>query len=337
MNEFIEKMAERARQTPKKVGFPEALNPDVLKTAAMCVSAGIGMPVLIGNDAQIRQTAAEAGISLEGCRIFDNTDPALLAETAGEYLKAFPDFSEKTALRKLKKPLTCAMMLLRLGTVDCVAAGKDYPTGDVVFEAIGIVGLQPGVENPSSLGIADIPGFTLGENGMLALADCAITAQPDAKDLAGIAIASADTVRTLLGWEPRVAMLAFSTCGSAEHESVEVVRQAVELAKKLRPELKIDGEVQLDAAILPQTARKKVKRESSVAGKANVLIFPNLHAGNIGVKLIQIFGHANAYGPVLQGFAKPACDFSRSAPVEEMLGNVAMLVIRAGSEEREGI
>ena len=286
MNEFIEKMAERARQTPKKVGFPEALNPDVLKTAAMCVSTGIGMPVLIGNDAQIRQTAAGAGISLEGCRIFDNTDPALLAETAGEYLKAFPDFSEKTALRKLKKPLTC---------------------------------------------------FTLGENGMLALADCAITAQPDAKDLAGIAIASADTVRTLLGWEPRVAMLAFSTCGSAEHESVEVVRQAVELAKKLRPELKIDGEFQLDAAILPQTARKKVKRESSVAGKANVLIFPNLHAGNIGVKLIQIFGHANAYGPVLQGFAKPVCDFSRSAPVEEMLGNVAMLVIRAGSEEREGI
>lgn len=132
-------------------------------------------------------------------------------------------------------------------------------------------------------------------------------------------------------------MLAFSTCGSAEHESVEVVRQAVELAKKLRPELKIDGEFQLDAAILPQTARKKVKRESSVAGKANVLIFPNLHAGNIGVKLIQIFGHANAYGPVLQGFAKPVCDFSRSAPVEEMLGNVAMLVIRAGSEEREGI
>ena len=126
-------------------------------------------------------------------------------------------------------------------------------------------------------------------------------------------------------------------CGSAEHESVEVVRQAVELAKKLRPELKIDGEFQLDAAILPQTARKKVKRESSVAGKANVLIFPNLHAGNIGVKLIQIFGHANAYGPVLQGFAKPVCDFSRSAPVEEMLGNVAMLVIRAGSEEREGI
>ena len=132
-------------------------------------------------------------------------------------------------------------------------------------------------------------------------------------------------------------MLAFSTCGCAEHESVEVVRQAVELAKKLRPELKIDGEFQLDAAILPQTARKKVKRESSVAGKANVLIFPNLHAGNIGVKLIQIFGHANAYGPVLQGFAKPVCDFSRSAPVEEMLGNVAMLVTRAGSEEREGI
>lgn len=197
------------------------------------------------------------------------------------------------------------------------------------------MGLQPGVENPSSLGIADVPGFSLGENGMLALADCAITAQPDAKDLAGIAIASADTVRSLLGWEPRVAMLSFSTCGSAEHESIDVVRQAVALAKELRPGLKVDGEFQLDAALLPQTAEKKVTRSSDVAGRANVLVFPNLHAGNIGVKLIQIFGRANAYGPVLQGFAKPVCDFSRSAPVEEMLGNVAMLVIRAGSAERE--
>lgn len=170
---------------------------------------------------------------------------------------------------------------------------------------------------------------------MLALADCAITAQPDAKDLAGIAIASADTVRSLLGWEPRVAMLSFSTCGSAEHESIDVVRQAVALAKELRPGLKVDGEFQLDAALLPQTAEKKVTRSSDVAGRANVLVFPNLHAGNIGVKLIQIFGRANAYGPVLQGFAKPVCDFSRSAPVEEMLGNVAMLVIRAGSAERE--
>lgn len=166
---------------------------------------------------------------------------------------------------------------------------------------------------------------------MLALADCAITAQPDAEELAGIAIASADTASTLLGWEPRVAMLAFSTCGSAEHESIDVVREAVQLVHERRPDIACDGEFQLDAAILPQAAEHKVPRESTVAGRANVLVFPNLHAGNIGVKLVQIFGRANAYGPVLQGFAAPVCDFSRSAPLEEMLGNVAMLVVRAAS------
>jgi len=335
MNAFIEKMTEQARKAPKIVAFPEAEEPDILRTAALCVSTGIGKPLLIGSTDTIRRKAEQIGIDLDGCEIFDNTSVESIEKTAETYSGKFSNFSQKTVLRKLKKPLSCAMLLLKLGYVDCVAAGKVHSTGDVVFEAIGTVGLQPGVENPSSLGIADVPGFSLGENGMLALADCAITAQPDAKDLAGIAIASADTVRSLLGWEPRVAMLSFSTCGSAEHESIDVVRQAVALAKELRPGLKVDGEFQLDAALLPQTAEKKVTRSSDVAGRANVLVFPNLHAGNIGVKLIQIFGRANAYGPVLQGFAKPVCDFSRSAPVEEMLGNVAMLVIRAGSAERE--
>ena len=200
-----------------------------------------------------------------------------------------------------------------------------------MISAQTIVGMQEGVESVSSLGIADVPGFEGPQGQYFAIADCAITAQPDAGDLAGIAIASADTVRTLLGWEPRVAMLAFSTCGSAEHASIDVIREAIELVHERRPEIKCDGEFQLDSALLPKVAAKKVPRESEVAGKANVLIFPNLHAGNIGVKLIQIFGHANAYGPVLQGFALPVCDFSRSAPVEEMLGNVAMLVIRAGA------
>jgi phosphate acetyltransferase len=225
------------------------------------------------------------------------------------------------------------MFLLKLHKVDCVAAGKEYSTGDVVFEAMSIVGLQKGVESPSSLGIADIPGFKGSEGQLIGLADCAITAQPDAKDLAGIAIASADTARTLLGWEPRIAMLAFSTCGSAEHESIEVIRNAIAIVREQNPAIKIDGEFQLDSALFADIAAKKVKRESEVAGKANILIFPNLHAGNIGVKLIQFFGHANAYGPVLQGFAQPVCDFSRSAPVDEMLGNVAMLVIRANSQK----
>lgn len=198
---------------------------------------------------------------------------------------------------------------------------------------MGIVGLAEGVRSPSSLGIADIPGFDGPEGTMLGLADCAITAQPTAEELAGIAIASADTASSLLGWEPRVALLAFSTKGSARHESIDVIREAVERVHELRPDIKCDGELQFDAAIVPSVAAHKVKGASEVAGRANVLIFPNLHAGNIGVKMVQIFGHANAYGPALQGFAAPVCDFSRSAPVQEMLGNVAMLVIRAAAAD----
>ena len=329
-------MTDKAKENPKIIAFPEATNMDILRTVQQAVMTGIGIPMLIGNKEIIEQLAAVNGISTNGFQYFDYSDEEVRQLLAEEYTGKFSDLSAKTVARKAKDPVRCAMLLLKLDKVDCVAAGKEYSTGDVIFEAMSIVGLQEGVESVSSLGIAEIPGFEGSEGRMLGLADCAITAQPDAKDLAGIAIASADTAKALLGWEPRVGMLSFSTCGSAEHESLEVVREAVELVRKLRPEIKVDGEFQLDSAIIPGVAAKKVKRDSEVAGKANILIFPNLHAGNIGVKMIQIFGHANAYGPVLQGFAKPVCDFSRSAPVEEMLGNVAMLVIRAaGGISRE--
>ena len=332
MNKFIWEMTRKAKENPRKIAFPESLNKDILRTASQVVETGIGFVLLIGNQIEIEDLSWQEGISTEGFEYFDCGDEKNRILLAEEYREKYDDFTEKSILRKAKDPVRCAMFLLKLGKVDCVAAGKEYSTGDVIFEAMSIVGLKEGVERVSSLGIADIPGFEGPEGTLLGLADCAITAQPDAADLAGIAISSADTVRTLLGWEPRVALLSFSTCGSADHESIEVIREAVERAQKMRPELSIDGEFQLDSAIIPSVAAKKVKWHSEVAGKANVLIFPNLHAGNIGVKMIQILGKANAFGPVLQGFAKPVCDFSRSAPVEEMFGNVAMLVIRAGGE-----
>jgi phosphate acetyltransferase len=333
MNDFIQKMTEKAKANPKRVVFAEAMNPDILKTAELTLSLGIGFPVLIGNKGQIENKALENGVNTSGFEYFDNTSEEDRITLAREYTQKFDDFTEKSVARKSKDPVCCAMFLLKLYKADCAAAGKEYSTGDVVFNAVSIVGLQKGVESPSSLGIADTPGFTGSEGCLLGLADCAITAQPDAKDLAGITIASASTVHSLLGWEPRVAMLAFSTCGSAEHESIDVIRNAISLVHKLDPNIKVDGEFQLDAALFPEVAAKKVCRESEVAGKANILVFPNLHAGNIGVKLIQFFGHANAYGPVLQGFARSVCDFSRSAPIEEMLGNIAMLVVRANAEK----
>jgi phosphate acetyltransferase len=179
------------------------------------------------------------------------------------------------------------------------------------------------------LDILNIPGYTGPEGQMLAFADCAVNPAPDAVSLADIVISSADTVHTLFGWEPRIGMLSFSNCGSSEHESIKVIQNAMELVKHRRPGLKIDGEFQLDAAIIPSAASIKVKRDSEVAGKANILIFPNLHAGNIGVKLIQLFGKAETYGPVLQGFTKPVCDFLRSAPLSQMMANIYMLIIRA--------
>ncbi len=332
MNQFIEGMVEKAKEAPQRVCFPESYSVDILRTAEEVIRTGIGTPVLLGSRTDIEKLAAEHEVSVLGFEYFDTTDAEFIDGFAEDYIAKNEGKRKKPTVKKLTNdPVRCGMFLLNMGYVDCVAAGKEYSTGDVIMEAMQGVGLAEGVESPSSLGIADIPGFDGPQGQMLGLADCAVTAQPDAGALAGIAISSADTARTLLGWEPRVAMLAFSTTGSAEHETIDVVREAVKRVHELRPEIKCDGEFQLDSAIIPKVAEHKVKRESEVAGKANILIFPNLHAGNIGVKLIQIFGHANAYGPVLQGFAKPVCDFSRSAPVDEMLGNVAMLVIRAAA------
>lgn len=333
MNQFIEGMVEKAKKTPQRICFPEAYSVDILKTAAEVVRTGIGTPVLIGSKEDTEKLAAENEVPTAGFEYFDTADAEFVDAFAEDYIAKNEGKRKKPTVKRLTSdPVRCGMFLLNMGYVDCAAAGKEYATGDVIMEAMQGVGLAEGVESPSSLGIADIPGFDGPQGQMLGLADCAVTAQPDAGALAGIAISSADTARTLLGWEPRVAMLAFSTTGSAEHETIDVIRKAVERVHELRPEIHCDGEFQLDSAIIPEVAAHKVKRESEVAGKANILIFPNLHAGNIGVKLIQIFGHANAYGPVLQGFAKPVCDFSRSAPVDEMLGNVAMLVIRAAAE-----
>lgn len=333
MADFMSDIIARAAETPRRIGLSEAESPDVLRLAQRIVETEIGVPVLVGDAAASRAVAAEAGVSTEGFEYVDNADEAVVSAIVERYTAAYDDFSQKACTRRAKDNLLCAMLLLKLGDVDGVASGKECPTGDVVAAAMGIVGLAEGVASPSSLGIAEIPGFEGPQGEFLGLADCAITVQPGVEELAGIAIASADTAATLLGWEPRVALLSFSTMGSAQHESLETVRAAVERVHELRPDLKCDGELQLDAAIMPAVAEHKVKRPSEVAGRANILIFPNLHAGNIGVKLVQIFGHANAYGPVLQGFAKPVCDFSRSAPVDEMLGNVAMLVVRAAAQE----
>ena len=192
-----------------------------------------------------------------------------------------------------------------------------------------IIGMQPGISTISSIGLCDIPGFEGSEGSLLAVGDSAVCTNPNAEQLASIAISACDTVKALLDWEPRCAMVSYSTLGSGQGELIDKVVEAVKIAREQRPDLAIDGEFQFDAAISPAVAAKKVGRESKVAGKANVVIWPDLNVGNVAVKLIQQFGHANAYGPMLQGFNKVVCDCSRGAPVSEIKGNIVISAVRA--------
>jgi len=327
--QFIDSLTARAKSAHKHIVFPEGDCADILRCAESLLKDDIADVTIVGKPADVQALAAEEGIALDGATYFDNTDEKARESLVKPMLEASDLFSEKSIRRKAKNALNAAMMLVAVGRADCCAAGRVLTTGEVIIAAQMFIGLAEGIENISSIGIVDAPGFEGPEGSMLAIGDCAINVQPDSATLADIAISSAETVSSLLGWEPRVAMLSFSTDGSSEHESLDVIREGIKIARERKPELKIDGEFQLDTAINPELAARKMHRESDVAGKANVLIFPNIHAGNIGVKLIQTFGHADAYGPVLQGFAKPICDFSRSAPVSEMMGNILMLLVRA--------
>lgn len=326
---FTERLLETARKEPKVVIFPESNEPRILQAARKITDLRIAYPVLVGNPETVTSFAAENNVSLQGIKVVDNFDEKLKQAVIQEFLEASDMFSEKALNRKFKTPLDFAAAMVRVGRADCLAAGIIHTTGDVILTAQMYIGMEENVATPSSLGICEIPGYEGSEGNMLAITDCAVNVHPSSEELADIAIASASTISTLLGWEPRVAMLSFSTKGSSSHDDVDKVTKSVEIAKQKKPDLKIDGEFQLDAAIVPKAAAHKVGTESEVAGKANIIVFPDLGAGNIGVKILQIFGHALAHGPLLQGFSKPVTDFSRSAPVDEMVGNLIMLVVRA--------
>lgn len=328
-SELIQRLIEKARTQPRKVVFPESDQEKILQAARMTLDMGIAFPVLVGNSSMVQAFAASIGIPLDGFTIVDNGDEETSERFINRYMEHNQDFSAAALKRKMKNPLNFAALMVKTGEADCLAAGISHTTGDVILASQTFIGLAPGIPTVSSVGILDIPGYEGSEGNLLAIADCAVCPAPSSSELADIAIASANTMQSLLGWQPRVAMLSFSTKGSAEHESVDKVIKAVELAHERHPSLLVDGELQLDAAILPAVAAKKVPGGSPVAGRANIIVFPDLEAGNIGVKLVQIFAKCSAHGPLLQGFARPVTDFSRSAPVEEMLGAIAMVVLQA--------
>lgn len=327
---ILDQIYEKAKLNPQRVAFPEAENEKMMQAAFETGKDGYIIPILVGNVPVIKSLIAERGLDESVFRFVDIGDETYRDEVIAKYVK-LPGalLKEKALARRMQDPLYFAMVMEAVGDAEVTFAGIDNTTGDVLLAGQMIIGLKPGISTISSIGLCDIPGFEGSEGSLLAVGDSAVCTNPTSEQLASIAISACDTVSSLLDWEPRCAMVSYSTLGSGQGELIDKVVEGVKIANQLRPDLAIDGEFQFDSAISPAVAAKKVNRESKVAGKANVIIWPDLNVGNVAVKLIQQFGKADAYGPMLQGFNKVVCDCSRGAPVSEIKGNIVISAVRA--------
>ncbi len=328
--DLMEQVRAKAAADPQKVAFFEADDPKMMEVVGELTKAGLCTCYIVGEGEKLAAVAEQVGVDLANVVVVDITDDEA-NEAFAQRFEAAPDcpFKAKAIRRRAKRPMDRALMMQRIDDVDITFGGLCCSTGEVIIGGQTIIGLADGIDTISSCGIFNIPGWEGSEGNLLGFGDAAVCVDPDPEQLASIAISAAETVQALMGWEPRVAMLSYSTDGSAEGALVDKVRDAVKIAQERRPDLAIDGEFQLDSALVPAVAAKKVRRESPVAGRANVIICPDINVGNIGVKLVQNFAHADAYGPFLQGFKKIVCDCSRSAPVSELVGNVVMSCVRA--------
>ncbi len=328
--ELMNKIFETAKQDKKRIVLPEGNEERTIIASYHIAKEGFAFPILVGNEEEILNQAKELDIDLSGIEIIDPNK----SDRLNVYIESFYELRKNKGMtmekaeKIVRDPLYFGTMMVKLDDADGMVSGAVHTTGDLLRPGLQIIKTAPGVSCVSSFFIMLVPGSKYGENGMLLFSDCAVNPNPNEDQLAAIAIATAETAKNLCKVEPKVAMLSFSTMGSADGELVQKVRNATEKAKELRPDLAIDGELQLDAAIVQKVASQKAPN-SKVAGNANVLVFPDLQAGNIGYKLVQRFANAEAIGPICQGFAKPINDLSRGCSYEDIIKVVAITAVQA--------
>lgn len=327
---FIDSIKEEARKQLKTIVLPEATDIRTLTAVDIIYKEDFAKIILIGNKTEILKLAEENKLDISKAEIIQPEK----SEKYQEYVETFYELrkekgmTEEQAKKLLLDPVYFGMMMVKKEDADGLVSGAIHSTADTLRPALQILKTKPGTKLVSTFNVLVVPNCEYGENGVFVFSDCALNQKPDSEELSEIAIATAESFKQLIGSTPRIAMLSYSTAGSAKSEDVEKVQQATKLAKEKMPNLIIDGEMQLDAAIVPSVGRSKAP-ESNVAGKANTIIFPDLNAGNIGYKLVERLAKAEAYGPICQGMAKPVNDLSRGCKAEDIVGVVAITALQA--------
>jgi phosphate acetyltransferase len=329
--DFVQQMKNKARALQKRLVLPEGTEPRTVKAAKILVTEGLAASVtLLGKESDIQKTAAQEGVDLSDVNIVNPAVSPKISEYAAVYyeLRKHKGMTAEQAKTEIVDPLRWGAMMVRQGEADASVAGAENATGDVLRAGLTIIGTVPGLKTASSCFVMTGMDESWGTGGSLIFSDCAVVPDPAPDQLADIAQSAAQSCREFLDAEPVVALMSFSTKGSAKHDNVAKVQNAVEILKGRNPSFVFDGELQADAALVPSVTDKKAPG-SPVRGRVNTLIFPDLGSGNIGYKLVQRLGRAGAFGPFLQGFARPISDLSRGASVDDIVVTCAVTLSRA--------